>query len=136
MLYYSMSSHEEANTRGHVTHLIRHVHCHVASAGMCARVCTCDGASDIACPSVTVRVVVDPPLVVSSASDPALTDPARIEGDGGDSVPCRCRSLSRCQGATRLQGATAGLYLAQTSTRQEGGHHVPARGGEDISENA
>jgi hypothetical protein len=31
MLYYSMSSHEEANPRGHVTHLIRHVHCHVAS---------------------------------------------------------------------------------------------------------
>ena len=65
-------------------------------AGVCARVCTCDGASDIACPSVTVRVVVDPPLVVSSASDPALTDRARIEGvgDGCDCAPDLCRSLS------------------------------------------
>jgi hypothetical protein len=34
-------------------------------AGVCARVCTREDASDIACASVTVHVVVDPPLVVT-----------------------------------------------------------------------
>jgi hypothetical protein len=34
-------------------------------AGVCARVCVSHGASDNACVTVTVRVVVDP-LVVSS----------------------------------------------------------------------
>jgi hypothetical protein len=47
-------------------------------AGVCARVCASDGASDIACASVTVRVVVDP-LVVSSDR----MDWFKIEGDGG-----------------------------------------------------
>ncbi len=42
------------------------------------------GASDVACPSVTVRVVVDT-LVVSSDR----TDCDRIDGDGGVS-PSRC----------------------------------------------
>ena len=47
-------------------------------AGVCARVCAPDRASDIACASVTIRVIVDP-LVVSSDRK----DCDRIDGDGG-----------------------------------------------------
>jgi hypothetical protein len=47
-------------------------------AGVCARVCACEDASDTACASVIVRVVVDP-LVVS----PDRMDCDRIDGDGG-----------------------------------------------------
>jgi hypothetical protein len=51
--------------------------------------CACEDASDIACASVTVRVVVDPPLVVSSG----CTDCDRIDGNGGVSFSscCCCR---------------------------------------------
>jgi hypothetical protein len=38
-------------------------------AGVCARVCACEGASDIACASVIVRVVVDPLVVSSDCTD-------------------------------------------------------------------
>jgi hypothetical protein len=58
-------------------------------AGVCARVCACEGASDIVCASVIVRVVVDP-LVVSSDR----TDGDRIDGDDGD-VSSSCCSCCR-----------------------------------------
>jgi hypothetical protein len=57
-------------------------------AGVCARVCACCDASDIACASVTILVVVDP-LVVSSDR----TDCIRIDGDGGVSFSCYYREL-------------------------------------------
>ncbi len=38
-------------------------------AGVGARVCACEGASDIACPSVTVHVVVDPLAASSDRTD-------------------------------------------------------------------
>jgi hypothetical protein len=47
-------------------------------AGVCARICACEGASGISCASVIVRVVVDPPVVSSDG-----TDCDRIDGDGG-----------------------------------------------------
>ena len=60
-------------------------------AGVCARVCAREEASDIASASATVRVVVDPPLVVSSD----CTDCDRIDGDGGVSSSCCC--CCRCR---------------------------------------
>jgi hypothetical protein len=60
-------------------------------AGVCARVCACEDASDIARASVTVRVVVDP-LVVSSD----CTDCDRIDRDGGVSYFCCCCCREPC----------------------------------------
>ena len=56
--------------------------------GVCARVCACEGASDIASASITVCVVVDP-LVVSSDR----RDCDKIDGEGGvsSSSSCCCR---------------------------------------------
>jgi hypothetical protein len=61
------------------------------TAGVCARVCACEDASDIACASVILRVVVDP-LVVSSD----CTDCDRIGGDGGVSSSCCCCGREPC----------------------------------------
>ena len=75
----------------------------------------------MACPSVTVRVVVEPPLVVSSASDtPPPSPPPRTDGDGdGDGgcgeprpCPCPCRSLSSDNEAELRPAARAPRLLA------------------------
>ena len=90
-------------------------------AGICARVCTWDSASDIACPSVIVHVVVEPPLVVSSASDrpsPPPPAPARTDGDGdgdggcGEPRPRPCRPLSSDNEAELRPAARAPCLLA------------------------
>jgi hypothetical protein len=57
----------------------------ITPAGVCACVRASDGASDIACADVTVRVVVDV-LVVSLD----CMDCDRVNGDGGVRVPSSC----------------------------------------------
>jgi hypothetical protein len=61
-------------------------------AGVCARVCACEGAFDIACASVIVRVVVNL-LVVSSD----CTDCERTDGDGDVSSSCCCCCHEPCE---------------------------------------
>jgi hypothetical protein len=60
-------------------------------AGVCTRVCACGDASDIACASVIVRVVVDPLVVPSDCADCNI-----IDGDGGVSSSCYCRCREPC----------------------------------------
>jgi hypothetical protein len=59
--------------------------------GTPAGVCACEDASDIACASIIVRVVIDP-LVVSSD----CTDCDRIDGDGGVSSSSSCCCHEPC----------------------------------------